>query len=610
MPPLSSLMNIRNLDNAPANQWGFESGSQRDLSNEASYETSDSDNFRRPDSDDKHDADRPVPIDEVPEDSSEVTIKAEPLDAEADATSADAPRRFVCKVCNQAFTRKHNMVSHELTHLAAKPHQCPLCELLFRRIHDLRRHEKLHTGEKPYHCLRCQRRFARPDALTRHLHSPHACVAGDESVDSIGPEDEAMAEPEVDQSAEPMELERQLLGLVLTTDMSNRPESSSGSTSDVTAGGKDAFVTDVPKESPKAAPMEVVIEPASASASCGSSGGSDNGALVGLPLNRSNYDMFRMKALQQQQQLAAPGKVRGFSREQHFHHHFHHYHHNGEDREQQSGNAWSLSDRELRADGKFSKHDDVYPRDIRQPRQDPQKPLHYHHHHHHDQQPGQGVPPFHYQQNAQLQQPHPGQYQGQFQGQYNGQFQGQYPGQYQGQYQGQQPYMGQVQYQGQQPRPGQAPQAHSGDGSSGQLSASSQGFQHQRSPPVHLALMHTHNPNHGQFQDHSLGQESGTSPAPAGFQLGKPYFRESNPYPTRPVLPLRDQYQQGWVLHGSSKRTAVDGENRPPMSYVSMELYQDLVTHTTTLQDSLSRMESRLKFLEKEAGDRRLDELG
>ncbi|KAI5954382.1 hypothetical protein KGF54_002157 [Candida jiufengensis] len=85
------------------------------------------------------------------------------------------PRKYFCKTCNQGFTRKHNMVSHELIHSSLKPHVCNICNLKFRRIHDLKRHEKLHTGEKPFSCDKCSRRFARPDALTRHQNSANAC---------------------------------------------------------------------------------------------------------------------------------------------------------------------------------------------------------------------------------------------------------------------------------------------------------------------------------------------------------------------------------------------------------------------------------------------------
>lgn len=86
-------------------------------------------------------------------------------------------KKYFCSTCGQGFTRKHNMVSHELIHSSMKPHICTVCNSKFRRIHDLKRHEKLHTGEKPYICDRCFRSFARPDALTRHKNSQDACSA-------------------------------------------------------------------------------------------------------------------------------------------------------------------------------------------------------------------------------------------------------------------------------------------------------------------------------------------------------------------------------------------------------------------------------------------------
>lgn len=94
------------------------------------------------------------------------------------------PRKYFCKTCNQGFTRKHNMVSHELIHSSLKPHVCNICHLKFRRIHDLKRHEKLHTGEKPYSCEKCSRRFARPDALTRHQNSANACLGSTNNINN------------------------------------------------------------------------------------------------------------------------------------------------------------------------------------------------------------------------------------------------------------------------------------------------------------------------------------------------------------------------------------------------------------------------------------------
>lgn len=194
---------------------------QNESSNDASNETSDCENGSTPD---KNSYQKPLTKKNLSAQNQEQgdslktsvsdgsargnissTITSPPVDEEANKNSLTAavtpsndlddkqalPKKFFCKVCNQGFTRKHNMVSHELIHTTIKLHNCESCNLSFRRIHDLNRHKKLHTGEKPYHCVNCDRKFARPDALTRHLNSPHACsgmntkAANQMSVDSV-----------------------------------------------------------------------------------------------------------------------------------------------------------------------------------------------------------------------------------------------------------------------------------------------------------------------------------------------------------------------------------------------------------------------------------------
>lgn len=118
-----------------------------------------------------------TPPDQLQDKSSLSLLKQSKQSKPADKklSNKNLPKKYFCRVCNQGFTRKHNMVSHELIHSESKPHVCTACDLKFRRIHDLRRHEKLHTGEKPFICKKCKRSFARPDALTRHQNSPNAC---------------------------------------------------------------------------------------------------------------------------------------------------------------------------------------------------------------------------------------------------------------------------------------------------------------------------------------------------------------------------------------------------------------------------------------------------
>lgn len=87
-----------------------------------------------------------------------------------------ADKKFKCPQCSHAFSRRHNLKSHMLTHTHEKPFACNICSSKFRRLHDLKRHEKLHTGEKPFKCDTCGRRFARLDALTRHNQSEAGCA--------------------------------------------------------------------------------------------------------------------------------------------------------------------------------------------------------------------------------------------------------------------------------------------------------------------------------------------------------------------------------------------------------------------------------------------------
>ncbi|EMG46105.1 hypothetical protein G210_3662 [Candida maltosa Xu316] len=125
---------------------------------------------------------QPSPLTEQSIPQSQQESQSQPLPSPTSSSSSSSGptkqklvKKYFCRICQQGFTRKHNMVSHELIHSSLKPHVCSECNLRFRRIHDLKRHEKLHTGEKPYVCSKCSRRFARPDALTRHQNSANAC---------------------------------------------------------------------------------------------------------------------------------------------------------------------------------------------------------------------------------------------------------------------------------------------------------------------------------------------------------------------------------------------------------------------------------------------------
>lgn len=189
--PLASDVNVRNLQNSDHKAQSAHPGNPGSFTKEKNYSIRRTKQHERMTS-----IDSSADISDQEKSSlhpealikQEVHVKSEPGETDAnDLNNTTLRKRFFCRTCNQGFTRKHNMVSHELIHLSTKPHTCSVCETSFRRIHDLKRHEKLHTGEKPFVCNKCYRRFARIDALTRHFNLPNACSTRsveDESVAS------------------------------------------------------------------------------------------------------------------------------------------------------------------------------------------------------------------------------------------------------------------------------------------------------------------------------------------------------------------------------------------------------------------------------------------
>ncbi|KAG4098617.1 hypothetical protein H8356DRAFT_1077064 [Neocallimastix lanati (nom. inval.)] len=57
-----------------------------------------------------------------------------------------------------------------------KPFKCTVCQQTFSRSHDLKRHMYTHTGEKPFKCEKCGKSFSRRDALNRHSKGEINCI--------------------------------------------------------------------------------------------------------------------------------------------------------------------------------------------------------------------------------------------------------------------------------------------------------------------------------------------------------------------------------------------------------------------------------------------------
>ncbi|GME79071.1 unnamed protein product [Ambrosiozyma monospora] len=97
------------------------------------------------------------------------------------SSTKHAPNRFQCDLCDKAYTRKHNLISHKLSvHEKEKLFQCLKCKVKFSRASDLSRHTKEQHSKliKPFVCggvnadgttWGCGKRFYRKDQLRSHL---------------------------------------------------------------------------------------------------------------------------------------------------------------------------------------------------------------------------------------------------------------------------------------------------------------------------------------------------------------------------------------------------------------------------------------------------------
>ena len=64
------------------------------------------------------------------------------------ARVAKAPAKWICPMCDKAFTRNFHLKSHILSHNGERPHECPECGKSFTRLNDRKRHQKLHAKGK------------------------------------------------------------------------------------------------------------------------------------------------------------------------------------------------------------------------------------------------------------------------------------------------------------------------------------------------------------------------------------------------------------------------------------------------------------------------------
>ncbi|XP_069058933.1 zinc finger protein 34-like isoform X3 [Pleurodeles waltl] len=109
----------------------------------------------------------------------------------SEKSSTELPRRtggrsFYCSVCLKGFTRRQNLLRHEMIHTGEKQYHCTECQKSFSLKQNLFMHLRTHTGERPYHCSECGKSFTQQQTLVNHqrIHTgerPYHCTECEKS---------------------------------------------------------------------------------------------------------------------------------------------------------------------------------------------------------------------------------------------------------------------------------------------------------------------------------------------------------------------------------------------------------------------------------------------
>ena len=75
---------------------------------------------------------------------------------------------FLCEVCNKAFSKKDNLITHKCIHSGERPYSCEVCNKVFSQESKLITHQRIHSGERPYICDVCKNAYTNKNNLRKH----------------------------------------------------------------------------------------------------------------------------------------------------------------------------------------------------------------------------------------------------------------------------------------------------------------------------------------------------------------------------------------------------------------------------------------------------------
>ena len=88
-----------------------------------------------------------------------------------------APPQFNCNVCDKQFYYKQHLVNHLLNHTGMGKYKCDICNKLYNHIGNYKAHVLSHTDEKPHVCEVCGEAYKHGSSLQNHISKVHTGVA-------------------------------------------------------------------------------------------------------------------------------------------------------------------------------------------------------------------------------------------------------------------------------------------------------------------------------------------------------------------------------------------------------------------------------------------------
>ncbi|CAL4131663.1 unnamed protein product, partial [Meganyctiphanes norvegica] len=77
--------------------------------------------------------------------------------------------KWDCTLCDEKFSKRHNLKQHMLVHAESDVFTCSVCDYKTLRSNRLKVHMRMHTGERPFNCSECDFASTQQGNLKNHI---------------------------------------------------------------------------------------------------------------------------------------------------------------------------------------------------------------------------------------------------------------------------------------------------------------------------------------------------------------------------------------------------------------------------------------------------------